>query len=109
MAETMKNLLGIGLDTQKTTDEVLEEFRKFFRQKTNIIVDRVEFWKRNQQEGESFLSYLKVLKKMAKRAELDGMKEEQLLVTKITHGIRDQNWQKKAPGSKPVPRSSNGY
>lgn len=52
-------------DDDVTTEDVIEEMQTHLRSQRNIVLDRKEFYSRNQQSGESFDDYYMCLQEIA--------------------------------------------
>ena len=61
LSKHMHNILefsiGIRDEDETTMDDVLEAIRKFIRSRRNVLLDRVEFERCRQKEGEDFESF----------------------------------------------------
>ena len=107
MLEVLRNKLKIPPDTEMSVDEILVEVRKHFRKKRNIILDKVDFMSRKQEEGESFDSYYNALQRIAKHAEIESETMDQKMVTKIIHGLRDSDLREKLLSIDPLPTTDD--
>ena len=103
MLEVLRNKLKIPSDTDMSVDEILVEVRKHFRKKRNIILDKVDFMNRRQEEGESFDSYYNALQRIGRHAEIEAETVDQKMVAKIIHGLKDLELREKLLSIDPLP------
>ena len=84
--------LPLEKESKENLDEVLKALERHIDGSINEVYERREFWKRTQQEKESFASYLMALQELASRCNFSRCCEkcEALqLIDRITTGIRD--------------------
>ena len=103
MLEVLRNKLKIPSDTDMSVDEILVEVRKHFRKKRNIILDKVDFMNRRQEEGESFDSYYNAWQRIGRHAEIEAETVDQKMVAKIIHGLKDLELREKLLSIDPLP------
>ena len=70
MHNILQYSIGIRDEEDRSMEEVLEAIRKFIRSKRNILLDRVEFEKYKQKEGEDFESFYISTQQLAFDADL---------------------------------------
>ncbi|XP_063358771.1 uncharacterized protein LOC134648218 [Cydia amplana] len=75
-------------------DEVIQIFDDYFKPKQNEVINRYNFNKRNQEEGESFDAYYTAIRKLAENCNFDD-KKDRMIRDKIAIGVRDQRVQQK--------------
>lgn len=61
---TLWNTGNLDVTTRDDTKHILQKMYDYLRSKRHILLDREEFIRRNQQEGESIDTYLSALKKI---------------------------------------------
>ena len=71
MREKVRISMDIPDDTTLTVDEILEAMKKFFRAQYNIILDKVNFQRTIQKDGQTFEDFYVEVQKNAARAELN--------------------------------------
>ncbi len=87
----LKTHLGLDLDAPGTTADVaLDGLQRYYRDQRNIVVDRVAFHKRRQQQTETFDEFRFSLVDMAEDAELCNHCRDSQIVTQIIVGTRDE-------------------
>ena len=70
-------VLQTKLDDNSTSiDEVINEMQTYLRSQRNVVLDRKEFYSRNQQNGESFDDYYMIVSEI----EIDFDISEEILV-----------------------------
>lgn len=82
------NTFTLTVEQMKDSKEVLNAFENLCTPKTNETVESYVFFTRVQQEGESFVSYVTELKKLASTCNFSTLKER-LIKDRIVCGIRD--------------------
>ena len=102
LSKHMHNILefsiGIKDEDETTMDDVLNAIKKFIRSKRNVLLDRVEFERYRQKEGEDFESFYIATQQLAFDADLvnnhcaDCSKKclESRVANKLMAGIKDQ-------------------
>ena len=70
MHNILQYSIGIRNEEDRSMEEVLEAIRKFIRSKRNILLDRVEFEKYKQKDGEDFESFYISTQQLAFDADL---------------------------------------
>ena len=104
--EDMRAMCQHAVDIDGDTDSVnsaLEKIEGHLRQQCNVAIDRVKFEERNQEEGESFNSFLISIKELAADAELCSSCVDQRLTTRIMSGLRNQETRRKLLAIRPFP------
>ena len=103
LSKYMHNILefsiGIKDEDETTMDDVLDAIRKFIRSRRNVLLDRVEFERYRQKEGENFESFYIATQQLAFDADLvsnhcaDCSKRclESRVANKLMAGIKDQD------------------
>ena len=86
-----KNEEGASIEEDaRTTDMINKKFEAYCEPTKTIVIDRVNFLRRDQQEGESFENYLLHLKTIAKGCDWDNAKNNDMIVLNIIKGIRNK-------------------
>nr|XP_022921165.1 uncharacterized protein LOC111429474 [Onthophagus taurus] len=88
------NALDLTAEQKKSYDTVLEELQRFMSPKTNEVYERFVFYKRKQEEGESFDHFLTDLKKLVKTCNYVG-DTDSMVRYRIVLGIRNPALQEK--------------
>ena len=88
-ADDVLTSTGISDDEKKVYDQVVGKFDAYFKVRTNVILEREKFNKRNQLEGETAETYITVLNRLVESCDYGTLKKE-LLRDRIVAGIRDQ-------------------
>ena len=103
LSKHMHNILqfsiGIRDDEERSMDDVMEAIRKFLRSKRNVLLDRVEFERYRQKEGEDFECFYIATQQLAFDADLvnnhcdECSKKclESRVANKLMAGIKDQD------------------
>ena len=82
-------LTTLGVDEEATNlNDIISAFNNHFDARKNIIVERVKFNRRVQNQGESVDSFIQDLYKLANEREFGGLKEE-LIRDGIVVGVRE--------------------
>ena len=84
-------------------DSSLDKIERYLRLQHNVAIDRVKFEERQQEEGESFDSFLIVIKELAADAELCPSCLDDRVSTQIMSGIRDKETRRKLLALRPIP------
>ncbi len=101
--------LGINpKEPHKNVTEILDELHKFFREERNLAVDRRAYFTRTQQDGETFREFYYALERLSRNACLHRRCESEecrqdLLVTMIMLGVRNENARKELMKIQPFP------
>ena len=90
----LKDLLLPEKPADKNIEEIVSTLQKHLNPKPLEIAERFRFYKRNQQEGESVLSYVAELKKLTTHCNFGGSLEETLR-DKLVCGLNNQQIQKR--------------
>ena len=102
LSKQIHNILEFSIDikdeNQTTMDDVLDAIRKFIRSRRNVLLDRVEFERYRQKEGEDFESFYIAMQQLAFDADLvnnhcaECSKRylESRVANKLMAGIKDQ-------------------
>ena len=90
----LKDLLLPEKPADKNFEEIVSTLQKHLNPKPLEIAERFRFYKRNQQEGESVLSYVAELKKLTTHCNFGGSLEETLR-DKLVCGLNNQQIQKR--------------
>ena len=104
MRSIVEHVLGIGQDSTKTCEEMLQDIKAHIRSNRNIQIDKVSFEKRTQKQGESFDDYLVSIRKMARNADLCKHCLDDRLLTKIMAGLSDQETREELLAKVPTPK-----
>lgn len=84
-----------GKDSEnEKLEEVIEAFEKYFKPKTNEIINTFHFNHRVQEDGENFDTFYTELRKIAQNCNFETFLER-MLRDRIVYGIRDKNVQQK--------------
>jgi hypothetical protein len=89
----LKDLLLLENPANKNFDEIVSTLQKHLNPKPLEIAERFRFHKRNQQEGESMLSYVAELKKLTTHCNF-GSNLEEILRDRLVCGLSNQQIQK---------------
>ncbi|CAB4015953.1 Hypothetical predicted protein [Paramuricea clavata] len=89
----LKDLLLPEKPADKNFDEIVSTLQKHLSPKPLEIAERFRFYKRNQQEGESILSYITELKKLTTHCNFASNLEETLR-DRLVCGLSNQQIQK---------------
>lgn len=81
------------LDNSFTYEKAVSLLRKHFCPHANIIIQRFQFYRRDQQEEESIPEYLAALRKLSQHCDFKDLDE--MLRDRLVCGIRDTNLQKR--------------
>ncbi len=101
--------LGINpREPHKNVTEILDELHNFFREERNLAVDRRTYFTRTQKEGETFREFYYALERLSRNACLHRKCESEecrqdLLVTMIMLGVRNENARKELMKIQPFP------
>ncbi|CAB4043692.1 Hypothetical predicted protein [Paramuricea clavata] len=90
----LKDLLLPEKPADKNFDEIVSTLQKHLNPKPLEIAERFRFYKRNQQEGESILSYIAELKKLTTHCNF-GNNLEETLRDRLVCGLSNQQIQKR--------------
>ena len=90
----LKDLLLPEKPADKNFEEIVSTLQKHLNPKPLEIAERFRFYKRNQQEEESVLSYVAELKKLTTHCNFGGSLEETLR-DKLVCGLNNQQIQKR--------------
>ena len=103
MQEILQHVLGVEDDSDVSIPAVLDKIAKHFRDETNIIVDRLAFDERVQEEGERFSRFVAALYHL--HAVMDGCAacKEVRIHTRIVAGIRSSESKANILKRKPTP------
>ena len=104
----LKDLLLPEKPADKNFDEIVSTLQKHLNPKPLQIAERFRFYKRNQQEGESILSYIAELKKLTTHCNFGSNLEETLrdrLVCglNVYYTLLRKSWIKKSANSETSP------
>ena len=88
-AEDVLASTGISAEARAVYANVVAKFDAYFKVRTNVILERAKFNKRNQLEGESSETYITVLYSLVESCNYGPLKDE-MLRDRIVVGIRDQ-------------------
>ena len=92
----------IDLDPQDTfdADDVIMQLDGYFLPRTNVILQRLEFNRMQQEPGESFDSFFKRLQEMIRKCKYNEVKsyEKELFRDRIVQGISSTETRKKLIG-----------
>ena len=84
-------VLQTKLDDNSTSiDEVINEMQTYLRSQRNVVLDRKEFYSRNQQNGESFDDYYMILQEIAAFCDFCQQCIEDQYRDRIITGISDE-------------------
>lgn len=94
--EARKHLDALNLteEDKKNYKKVVEAFELFCKGKTNEVYESFVFQNRQQQEGESFDSFLLDIKKLVKSC--GYLDENRMLRDRIVAGVKDNTLQKRS-------------
>ena len=77
-------------DDSTSTDDVITEMQAYLRSQRNVVLDRKEFYSRNQQNGESFDDYYMVLQEISAFCDFCQQCIEDQYRDRIITGISDE-------------------
>ena len=104
MRRTLEHAVGISeSDDSVPVKRVLDHLTVHFQRQQNIVLRRVRFEERRQQNGELFDDFFVSLKELADDAELCSACVDDRLVTRIISGVADQNLRRKLLAIDPPP------
>ena len=104
MRRTLEHAVGISeSDDSVPVKRVLDHLTVHFQRQQNIVLRRVRFEERRQQNGELFDDFFVSLKELADDAELCSACVDDRLVTRIISGVADQNLRRKLNAIDPPP------
>jgi hypothetical protein len=103
MYDTVTRVLKITEATERTTAQILDEIQKHFRSKRNITIDRVAFFRREQQEHETIDEYLVAVETIAEDAELCDVCKDRMVATRIIAGCKEDETRRKLLALDPQP------
>ena len=86
-----------GLDTDVDTSDIetiLDSMERHLRRQRNVIIDRCEFYRRQQEDGEPFDDFLVALREIAHFCDFCSHCADTLLRDRILTGIRDDETQR---------------
>ena len=109
MRGIVEHVLGIGEETTKSCKDILKEIRSHIRSHRSVQIDKVEFERRSQREGESFDDYMVAIRKLARNAELCEECLDDRLLTKIMSGVNDQEVREELLAKIPTPKTGGGH
>ena len=81
----------------------LDKIERHLRLQHNVAIDRVKFEERQQEEGESFDSFLIAIKELAADAELCPSCLDERVTTRIMSGTHDKETRRKLLALRPFP------
>ena len=90
--ETLKLVEHLPIKDKEDLDEILSAMEDHIVGTTNEVFERREFWKRTQQEGESFSDYMLALRELSSRCNFGkycNNCEALQLRDRVTTGLRD--------------------
>ena len=90
----LKDLLLPEKPADKTFDEIVSTLQKHLNPTPLEIAERFRFYKRNQQEGESVLNYVAVLRKLTTHCNF-GSNLDETLRDRLVCGLNNQQIQKR--------------
>ena len=93
-AEDVLNSTNITTEERKVFDEVVKAFDFFFQIRVNIILERAEFNRCYQKEGEKADEYIAALYNLVKTCKYGELQEE-MLRDRLVVGIRDSTLSEK--------------
>ena len=82
---------GLGLSDTATTKDVTTAMETHLRDQRNVILDRREFYTRNQELDESFDEYLIALKEISEFCNFCTSCSDERLRDRIVTGLRDED------------------
>lgn len=83
-------------EVQKSNyDTVLAELEQYLTPKRNVVYERFLFYKRKQEEGESFDHFLTDLKKLSQSCEFGAASNDSMIRDRIVLGINSKELQEK--------------
>ncbi len=101
--------LGINpKQPHKNVNEILDDLQTFFREERNLAVDRRGYFTRTQKEGETFREFYYALERLSRNACLHRKCDNEecrqdLLVTMIMLGVKNENARKELMKIQPFP------
>ena len=81
-------------DEKKDITNILKKFNEYVEPQINQIFERCMFYRRYQQEHESFDRYVNDIKTMSKRCDFTNITVDKIIRDKIINGIRNNNLRK---------------
>ena len=81
-------------DEKKNITNILKKFNEYVEPQINQIFERCMFYRRYQQEHESFERYVNDIKTMSKRCDFTNITVHEIIRDKIINGMRNNNLQK---------------
>ena len=95
MRTHLKCAIGIERSTTLSSDQILDKIQENLRNKKNIVIDRVAFVERKQEENEEFDLFYVALKKLAIEADICENCHDQRIITQVVAGVRSQELRQK--------------
>ena len=92
--DILKSLLAPEKVKDTEYEEILKVLTNHFQPRTSKIVSRFKFYRRDQQDGESFATYLKELRRLAEDCGFNAHLET-MLRDRLVCGIKNDGLQKK--------------
>ena len=87
---TLRHSLDINIDTSSTA-AILDAMERHLRQQRNIILDRRDYYRRQQEEGEPFDEYLVALREIAQFCDFCPHCADSQLRDRIVTGVQDED------------------
>ena len=90
----LRNLLTPAAPNTKTYTELLQTLKAHFKPQSLVIAERLRFYRRDRQTGETIAAYVVALKHQASRCNFGAILEESLC-DRLVCGLRSDTIQKK--------------
>ena len=80
---------GLDIPIPNTYSEIVTAFQEYLRRQCSVVLDRRDFFRRQQEEGESFDDYLIALKTLAQFCDFCPQCSDERFRDRIVTGVRD--------------------
>ena len=78
-------------DERSEVDKIINNLDEHFDEERNVIYERVLFYNRQQEKGESFVQYLAALRKHATQCNFDSITPKEILRDRLVFGIQNES------------------
>ena len=80
---------GLDIPTPNTYSNIVTAFQQHLRRQRSVVLDRRDFFRRQQEAGESFDDYLITLKELAQFCDFCSQCRDEQFRDRIVNGVRD--------------------
>ena len=86
-----------------TCMEKIKAIEIYIRGKVHVALDRIKFFQRRQEDGESIDDFHSALCNLARIGQMEEITLDQIMVTLVTMGINDEQTRQKVMATHPLP------